>query len=135
MLFEIMKHIRNFFPTGEYKEGAFKIEDGTIILPFVRNGQYIYIQGSKFNDGVYKYPATDLEDEEFDGCIDVLAPPREFLALCCSIEMWVKTNGDRSAMQSESFGGYSYTRATNADGSLADWQDVYRQRLNAWRKI
>lgn len=134
MLEQVMRHVHNFFPTSKKAEGEFIIKDGTISLPFVSDDMYILIEGSVLNDGVYKYPVSGLHDEEFDGRITLLCPPLAFLDIVAQIETYVAT-AQPSAFQSESFGGYSYSRATNAGGGLADWQDVYRERLNAWRKI
>ena len=128
MLYEIMRSIRNFFPR-EYYGGHFKIEGGGISLPHVLDGQYILIEGSAYNDGVYQYPTGDLRDEEFVGDITVLAPPAEFLALAKEIEEY-QSKSVASAFTSESFGGYSYSRNAGAG-----WQDAFRSRLNAWRKI
>lgn len=135
MLYEILKHIRNFFPVpGGQKSGEFKIENGTIETDFLKDGQYFLIEGSVLNDGVFVYPPTDLNDEEFYGTITGLAIPKAFLAVVDEIEAFEQKNS-AGPYQSESFGGYSYTKATNAAGNVAGWQDVYRSRLNAWRKI
>lgn len=135
MLYEIMRHLRNFFPTNTRKEGSFVIEDGKISLLFVKDDQYILIEGSDFNDGVYKYPVSDLADEAFDGEITVLAPPREFLELVSDIEALVASNKGKEGFASESFGGYTYTKATNSAGNIAGWSDVFKDRLAVWRKI
>ena len=133
MLYTIMRHIHNMFPVSNHK-GAYKIENGSISLPFGKVGQYFLIEGSVLNDGVYQYPTTELTDEEFEGCVTLLAPPVEFLALVDEIESYLNTD-NRNGLQSESFGGYSYNRATTSNGTMADWQDIFRQRLNVWRKI
>lgn len=135
MLYEIMKSIKNFFPTGIQEDDCFTIEEGILSLPFVREGQYILIEGSAFNDGVYQYPCSNLQDEEFLGVITVLAPPKAFLILVDDIEKYQSSAPALGAYASENFGNYSYTRATNSNGSPAQWQDIFRSRLNAWRKI
>lgn len=129
MLFEIMTHVRNFFPAGKYKEGNFLIENGTISLPFVKDGEYIKIEGSSLNNGVYEYPVSGLRDEEFTGAIVALAPPADFLKLVEEIEEYTKKY-NATPYQSESFGGYSYTKSEK-DG----WESAFKTRLNAWRKI
>ena len=134
MLFEVMKHIKNFFPTDICEEGEFTITDGGLNLPFVKEGQYIYIEGSSMNDGVYQYPLSNMTDETFKGFITILAPPKAFLDLVADIKSY-EANNAATPYQSESFGGYSYTRATNKAGNIAGWQDVFRSRLNSWRKI
>ncbi len=128
-----MKHIHNVFPKKNIF-GTFNIKDGSISLSDIKDGQYFLIENSYFNDGVYKYPVNDLIDEEFTGSITLLAPPKEFLALVDDIQVYCKENV-RTGLQSESFGGYSYTKASGANGTIADWTDVFKQRLNAWRKI
>lgn len=135
MLYEVMRHIHNFFPTEKCKEGEFTITDGVLNLPFAVDGQYVYIEGSTMNDGVYQYPLSGLSDETFRGVITILAPPKAFLALVADIEGYEANDANKGPYQSESFGGYSYTRATNKAGNIAGWQDVFKSRLNAWRKI
>ena len=136
MLYEVMKHIRNFFPVvGGWKSGEWEIADGTISLPFLQDGQYFLIQGSTFNDGVFQYPATDLTNETFHGEIFPLRVPKDFLELVKEIEKWQEENGASGLYQSESFNGYSYTRATNKEGEDITWKDAFKGRLKVWRKI
>lgn len=134
MLYEIMKSIKNYFPTSIREEGVFIIENGIASLDFVPEGAYILIEGSLFNDGVYQYPVSELTDEEFDGVITVLAPPKEFLELVDDIKEY-KANNKANGLSSESFGGYSYSKATNSNGKLVGWADVFSTQLNIWRKI
>lgn len=118
--------------------GKFSIENGTVALPLL-NGQYFRIVGSVFNDGVYLYDdELELIDEEFQGAIWALAIPKPVLNLVKDIEKWNEKNADIASgpYQSESFGGYSYTKATDAaTGGAVTWQGAFRSRLNAWRKI
>lgn len=135
MLCEVMRHIRNFFVVpNAAKEGVFSITDGVIDLPFLLTGQYFLIEGSILNDGVHKYPDI-LTDETFTGRIVPLAIPKDFIAICDEIEEFQRKSGSASAYVSESFGGYSYTKATNSKGKLASWQDAFGERLNVWRKV
>ena len=139
MLYEIMRHIRNFFPVSDgYHGGRFAIVDGTLDLPFMIEGQYFLIEGSRLNDGVYQYPAFVLKDETFDGWITELAVPDDFLRTVEEIEAWqasYATTDKIGPYSSESFGGYSYTRATNSSGNAVGWKDAFSSRLNTWRKI
>lgn len=137
MLYTIMRSIRNFFPLRG-RDRVFKIENGTMDLSELvpMPGQYIRIEGSVFNDGVYRFTdSMNLQDEVFNGRVTLLAPPREFLDLAAEIESYVASGKDAGPYVSESFGGYTYTKATGASGGVATWQDVFRTRLNAWRKI
>lgn len=138
MLEKVLGHLRNFFvvPNGIHT-GKFSIEGGEISLPFLHKGQYFRICGSVFNDGVYMYPAAVLTDEVFDGTVWALAVPREVIELAEDIKKYEEQNGGApSPFISESFAGYSYTRAVNNQtGQAATWQDVFRSRLKRWRKI
>lgn len=140
MLNELCKEINNWFVQKIYFD-EYTIEDGILIVPELQQGQYFRIVGSVFNDGVYKYPATGLNDETFDGAVWAMAIPQEVIALSSEIEEWVDKYAkvDSSAMspyQSESFGGYSYSKASSGDENGGNtWQSVFRSRLNQWRKI
>lgn len=135
MLEEILRHLNNWFlvPDGVH-DGTFTVEDGGITLPFLADGQYFRICGSVFNDGLHIYPADDLEDETFDGTIWALAIPRTVVELADEIAEWQEKN-PVGPYTSESFGGYSYSRATGSTGQPAGWQDIFRVRLNPYRKV
>ena len=139
MLEQVLMNIRNWFPVkGGIHSGTFTIKDGGITLPFLADGQYFRICGSVFNDGLHKYPAADLVDEEFSGAIWALAIPPAVVDLADEIQKWQEKNGEASVSpyQSESFGGYQYSKATDsATGGAVTWQSAFRGRLNAWRKL
>ena len=139
MLEQVLMNIRNWFPVkGGIHSGTFTIKDGGITLPFLADGQYFRICGSVFNDGLHRYPATDLVDEEFSGAIWELAIPPAVVDLADEIGVWQEKNGEASASpyQSESFGGYSYSKATDAEtGGAVTWQSAFKQQLSAWRKL
>ena len=139
MLEQVLMNIRNWFTVdGGIHSGTFTIKDGGITLPFLADGQYFRICGSVFNDGLHKYPATDLVDEEFSGAIWELAIPPAVVDLANEIGAWQEKNGAAAASpyQSESFGGYSYSKATDsASGGAVTWQSVFKRQLSAWRKI
>ena len=139
MLEQVLMNVRNWFPVkGGIYSGTFTIKDGGITLPFLADGQYFRICGSVFNDGLHRYPATDLVDEEFSGAIWELAIPPAVVDLANEIGAWQEKNGaaSPSPYQSESFGGYSYSKATDsASGGAVTWQSVFKRQLSAWRKI
>lgn len=139
MLEQILKHLNNWFLV-DIHEGEFSVENGSITLPFLQTNQYFRVIGSVFNDGLHQYPATDLTDETFTGVVWALAVPKAVISLATDIEKWQENNGEAvlSPFTSESFGGYSYTKASagNAGTSaVTGWQDAFRSRLNDWRKI
>lgn len=141
MLETIMDYIHNYFVRERYT-GTFEIVDGRLSINFLQNNQYYKIIGSVFNDGVHQFPSEDLTDEVFTGQIWAMAVPPTFVALCDEIKDWQSKYGEAvmSPYSSESFGGYSYTKAsgTGAKGDVlpgATWQSVFGSRLNHWRKI
>ena len=139
MLEQVLMNIRNWFTVdGGIYSGTFTIEDGGIALPFLANGQYFRICGSVFNDGLHQYPEDSLVDETFNGTIWALAIPKAVIELANEIQKWQEKNGDASVSpyQSESFGGYSYSKATDAEtGGAVTWQSAFKKQLSAWRKI
>ena len=90
-----------------------------------------------FNDGVYKYPVVNLKDETFCGEVWELAIPSEFVRLSNEIKGWMDKYGAsiEGPYTSESFGGYSYSKASGADGGQITWASQFRSRLSRWRKI
>ena len=137
MLEQVLRHLNNWFLV-EIHGGAFTVENGSITLPFLQTNQYFRICGSVFNDGLHQYPASDLVSEEFSGTVWALAIPQDVIDLALEIEAWQKKNGDASVSpyQSESFGGYQYSKATDsASGGAVTWQSAFRSRMNAWRKL
>lgn len=142
MLEQICGHIHNYFVHAIYS-GTYTIEGGSISLPFLVDGQYFRIFGSRFNDGVYKYPADDrdLADETFDGVIWEMRPPKAFLSLVGEIEDWMDKYGEimKNPYQSEDvIGVFRYTKMTSGKVTgdyIATWQNVYKDQLNEWRKL
>lgn len=134
MLETILMHLNNWFlvPDGVH-EDTYTIEDGGITLPFLASGQYFRICGSVFNDGLHQYPAENLTDEVFDGTVWALAVPRQLANLADEIKVWAVKN-QPSAYTSESFGGYSYSKATNSKGMAVGWRDVFAAQLAPWKK-
>lgn len=138
MLTEICAEIRNWFSRpADRHPGAYEISGGSIApLDFLHEGQYFRITGSVFNDGVHKYPASDLTDETFSGSIWAMRIPRDLIDLEAEIRKYNASDAaSPTAYASESFAGYSYTRATDKNGAPLSWQAVYAKQLNKWRKI
>lgn len=132
MLETVLMYLNNWFVVGRYDD-TYTIEDGGITLPFLVDGQYFRIVGSLFNDGVYQYPA-ELTDETFDGSVWAMAIPKALLSTVEEITAWTAKNGDSSVYTSESFGGYSYSKATNSKGVSVGWRDVFSAQLAPWKK-
>lgn len=147
MLTEICAEIRNYFTYESDKHfGNFAIIDGLITPSFDIPTDYIRIVGSHKNDGVHKISDADLVDEgEFNGAIWVMSPPKAFLDLAAEIADWQAKNGGvestaMSPFNSESFGGYSYSKSGGyaTGGSLSggvSWLSAYSTRLNIYRRF
>lgn len=151
MLTEICQYLKNWFDrglpkyTGEFtitnNDDTLVIEQNGMPLTFL-SGQYVRIAGSILNNGVHKYPFGDLREETFSGSVWSMAVPEAVIDLATDIEEWQAKNGgvDSPAMspyQSESFGGYSYTKGSNQEGGStgASWQSVFADRLSLWKKL
>jgi hypothetical protein len=137
----VLIHLKNWFtvPRGVH-EGRYEIINRSIELPFLQDGQYYRICGSVFNDGLHKYGAfeDELIDEEFTGTIWALAIPKAVVELSAKIEAWEAKNGEAvaSPFTSESFGGYSYTKAMDSTtGAPVTWETAFRKQLNPYRKL
>ena len=136
MLTELCAELRNYF-VKEIHKGTFEVVGGRVQpLDFILPGQFFRIKGSLLNDGVHQNPTTDLRDEVFEGEIWSMALPPAFIDLSREIEEFTKSEQAKpTGFTSESFAGYSYSKATNENGVVADWKDVFANRLNTWRKI
>ena len=136
MLETVLQNLNNWFLVpDDVHAGEFTVQGGQITLPFLQTGQYFRVVGSVFNDGLHQYPVADLTDETFTGSVWALAVPKAVIELAEEIDAWQTKNGDPGPFTSESFGGYSYSKATNASGMAVGWQDVFKSRLNDWRRI
>lgn len=139
MLEQVLTYLNNWFPS-EVRRGAFKVEGGSLDLPWLAEGQWFRVVGSVFNDGLHRHPATDLTDEEFEGAVWALAIPKAVIELADRIADWQAENGKAAEgpYQSESFGGYSYTLKNDdaaSGGSLGGWRAVFASELRRWKRL
>lgn len=147
MLEEVLRYINNRFDRDSRgiaygsTEGTFTVEDGSLEVEGLLEGEYFWVEGSRLNDGLHPYPATDMRDETFTGRVVRLVIPGRVIDLAAQIEAWNQRNADviNSPLQSESFGGYSYTRASGgASGNetpSAAWQLQFGAMLRPYRKL
>ena len=142
LLTELCRECRNYFLRNRENDihfGTFAVSGGDIEpLSFLSDGQYYRIVGSVFNDGVHLYGGEEeLTDETFDGAIWAMSVPPAFLALANEIEAWQTANASAlaSPYQSESFGGYSYSKGAGASGGAYAWTDQFADKLKNWRKV
>lgn len=154
MLTELCGYLKNWFEVNKLY-GDFAITDNHVTyadgteLP-LQDGQYFRVIGSIFNDGVYissflnsgdsAESPENMRNEEFNGSIWLLAIPQDVIAIADEISAWrAKYEGEDSAMlspyTSESFGGYSYSKGNDANGSMTSWQTAFNSRLSNYRKV
>lgn len=133
----ICRELNNYFEPNhgsERRRGHFSIANGSIApIDFLKNGQYFRIIGSTLNDGVYLYPTTELFDEDFVGVVCPMEVPKAVQKLAVKISEFEAEN-KKTAFVSESFGGYSYTKAQGKQGAL-NWKEAFADDLKRWRKI
>lgn len=139
---ELCKELNNWFDLKR-NFGVFTIEDGVLVDDLgLQENQYYRIVGSVFNDGVYQYGVNNsLVDETFDGAVWAMAVPPQIIALLDQINDYEGKFGDafRSPYNSESFGGYSYSKSAgtsygaseNCSGGILS---AFANELNRWRK-
>ena len=145
MLSEVCAYLRNYFYHGEPTIGKIEIVNGALKEPYgLKANQYFRIVGSMFNDGVYQYPLTTLQDETFNGAVWGMAVPPDLIDLITEMEAWKADKANAYALnspyQSESKADYSYTLKSGADGSgknsgASALINQFSGRLARWRKL
>ena len=154
MLTQICAYLKNYFltdylnPDERIHYGTFTISNGQIeTLPFLAENQFFRVVGSKFNDGVWQYvdqsrTEHNMTDETFTGAIWAMSVPPDVVDLADEIAEWVSDNSSAlaSPYQSESFGGYSYSKASGGGSSgnpsaAYGWQDQFASRLAPYRRL
>lgn len=161
MLTEVCAYLKNYFlvdylrPEEKIHYGTFAIQGNEIqALPFLEIGQYFRVVGSVFNDGVWKnverrsgetpQPGTSaaMTDETFTGAIWAMSVPPEVVDLAEEIATWRTANASALSgpYQSESFGGYSYSKASGGGSggntsAAYGWQDQFANRLAPYRRL
>lgn len=147
MLDDVLSYLNNYFAVSRIF-GDFRIYDGKITYKdgdtiAIKDGQYIRVMDSTFNDGIYKCyedaPIDFVQDEEFTGAIWLLAIPKKLLDIVEDISAWEEKNGgaDSAALSpfsSESFEGYSYSKNTSDSGAIT-WHSVFKNKLARYRKV
>ena len=136
MLESLLEWLKNWHMISSFN-GDFTIKGGELAPPydgFLQNGQYFRIIGSVFNDGLHQWPTSTLSDEQFNGTIWTLAIPKSLINISSEMEEWQSKNSNSGQYSSESFGGYSYTKATGENGKMLTVFDVFAEKLAPYRK-
>lgn len=144
MLEQILRSINNFFVVATrsvttISQHSITVDDASEF----RVGQYIYLQQTILNDGIYKIieivgneitidvAENLLEEAADDAILHGLAIPKALLALQVEIEAYNAANPNNLA--SETLGDYSASYATN--GKDAAWSSAFASRLTPYRKV
>ena len=154
MITKICRECRNFFAIDRTTGAPFGVETGDFSLVgnkvTVNNkylaGQYIAIQGSLLNDGVYQVlgyaddtitlAGDTLTEEEWVGTVYILRIPKDFLQEVDRVKAFVASDaGQASNITSASFGIQSVSYGVNGSGAKAGWKDVFRNDLNKYRRM
>lgn len=135
-----------YYPVTEF-EDDYVIADGALstLDDTIKTGQYIAIYGSTLNDGIWKVGAdgaiaSDLtgvtaQDETFRATIYPLKVPNDFVALSLEITAYRTAAKEASPYVSESFLGYSYSKAQKQGGGTVTWQQQFADRLAPYKRM
>lgn len=137
----VLNYIRNAF-IKTIENGSFAIINGR--LTGTKNKyitqQYIIIKGSILNDGLYQVtPSLTVAnslDEEFDGVIYGLAIPMLVIQISKEVRIYEESNPiQKSNIISTSWGGWSESKATGANGGNITWQELFDKKLMPYKKM
>ena len=144
MLYDVLNYLNNWFVmTSEYSTTWAIVADGvtgTFSEEYLA-GQYISIDGTKLNDGVYKITEVATNKLTLDATMTAETPtdlsvfsiwglgiPPRLLSIVSEIETY--TSGAQTGLKSESQGQRSVTYATGSD-----WTQVYKAKLMPWKRM
>jgi hypothetical protein len=88
----------------------------------MQEGQHFALVRTHYVYGTYAY-GDEIEDSEFDGAVWLMDVPKDVMDVAEKMTEWESANGgvDSPAMspyQSESFGGYSYSKGSSGKGKV-----------------
>lgn len=146
MITELLEYLNNWF-IDTHESGKFEFKASldatpiyTIEAPFYQDylvGQYISVDGSKLNDGVYKVTAvesgkitvdTQVLTETASISLWGLAVPKQVVSLAGEIAEYKASNLEGIASETQGSRSIAYK---NGSG----WEDVYKQRLIPYRRL
>lgn len=156
MLNEVLVYLNNYF--FEYSSGAKKYSyskdiaftsTGTMTGDFTDTflaGEYVLIENTRLNDGVYKISAIDDTTITIDATLDLTIDteasitttitkcyiPKDLLAIIAEIKTYNTNVTD--GVSSESQGNRSISYSANGTAS-SGWQNAFGSRLAKYRKV
>lgn len=144
MIDQVMKEVNNHFVYSDEKISLDIVDPNQITGDFKERylpGQYICLNGTILNDGVYKIlningktitlDTDALLDEQTEGISFIfgLRPPKAFLSLVAEIESYA-ANNNKDGISSEAIDDYSVS--FKEDGG---WKSVFKAKLNTYRRM
>lgn len=144
MIEQVLRELNDYFFRSSCNGTNIAADGVTVddVSAFTVN-QYILVNGSRINDGVYKIKAIvnadkklmadglQVESGEFN--VYGLAIPKAVLDLATEIEAYIAKNPDGIA--AETLGDYSVTYGGGRGSNDFSWKSVYRSRLAAFRQV
>jgi len=137
VLLKLMKECNRFYIyTKESNDFTIMENEINVTNKYLIN-QYIILQGSILNNGIYKIIASEnnkitvtptMQNEHFSGELYGLNIAPSFLELSNKIDEY-QTKNKQTNLRSESFGGYSVSWATGKNGAVAGWKDVFKDDI------
>ena len=139
-MYELLNYLNNFFvKTFEISTLTFAGVDKTIsgLAGTYLPGQYIMIEDTVLNDGVYKVATVnagivtvleDVQDESNQAHVWGLKIPAEVVTLEAEISAFRETASDGLASESQGSRSVSYKNGSS-------WSDVYKARLIPYRRL
>lgn len=125
MLTRVCRYLKNWFVKESYP-GNITVSDGKVYCNGseieMSEGQHFALVRTRYVYGAYSY-GDEIEDSEFEGAVWIMDVPQDVLDVVARMTEWETANGgvDSAAMspyQSESFGGYSYSKASGSNGKV-----------------
>lgn len=126
MLTRVCRYLKNWFVKSNTGNGDVAVIDGKVYFNGseieMNEGQHFALVRTRYVYGVYAY-GDEIEDSEFEGAVWIMDVPKDVLDVVVRMTAWEEANGgsDSPAMspyQSESFGGYSYSKASGGGGKV-----------------
>ena len=144
MINKVLNYLKHYYPV-DIDSNIFEIVNDGIIGDFNYTalvGQYININGSILNDGVYKITeissnkitvdSSTLIPEDSSVFINIiyLAIPKSLLDLIVEIKTYIDGQSTSANIKSESQGNVSITYVNGSD-----WQSAFKTQLSSYRNI
>lgn len=144
MLEKILDYLRRYFIDTRELFTAVETDGitGTFSETYV-TGQYISIDKTKVNDGVYKVlsattskitlDATLTAETDVYGIVWGLAVPKKIITLATEIDTY--NSASQKGIMSESQGNRSVSYGNGNGGGSSSWQSVYKDELAPYKQM